>query len=174
MSKSAPFVNRNFIFLYCQFSKLIWILLFARETFHAFHVNTDDNCWGTSVRAHYLHFNLSSSNSGMHFSKSIISKQCIDYRHNHHFSEWECFLIDHASGTYQIFIVMQHEEDLYQIFLGLGVLEIRKSKITKPKEIHCLEMKLLDTTEGTGSLNKQFYITIIESQTGLEQLGKKA
>lgn len=100
MSKSAQFANRNLIFLFCQLSKLIWILIFTRKSFYAFHIIADDNCSSISVRAYHLHFNLSGSNSGMHFSKSIISKQCVDYRHIQQFSEWECFLIDHTVGPY--------------------------------------------------------------------------
>lgn len=72
---------------------------FTRETFHVLHVTADDNCSGRSVRAHHLHFSLSGSNWGMHFSKSVISKHCADYRHIQPFSEWECFLIDNTART---------------------------------------------------------------------------
>lgn len=74
---------------------------------------------------------------------------------------------------------MLHKKELYSVFPGLTVPGIQK---TKPKqnqqqktkqEIHGLEIKLLDTTEGTGSLNKKFYPDVFLSQTGLEELSKK-
>lgn len=39
--------------------------------------------------------------------------------------------------------------------------------------MHRLEINDVDTTEGTCSLHKLFYIAIFESQAGLEHLSKK-
>lgn len=75
---------------------------------------------------------------------------------------------------------MPHKKELYSVFPGLTVLGIQKTKTKQNRqqqktkqEIHGLEIKLLDTTEGTGSLNKKFYLDVFPSQTGLEQLSKK-